>query len=178
MKGRGEKILYLDFDGVLHHEACYRHPRKGPYLKAPATFRLFEHAELLAAELEPFPQVLIVLSTSWVIHFGFSSCVQRLPAGLQSRCIGATFHSRMSAGAFIRLPRGVQVHDDVERRSPANWIALDDDLSGWSPGDKWVHTDPVLGIGSAGVLGRLQEALLDMCLPLDENQSKNRRDWS
>eukprot|EP01031_Cornospumella_fuschlensis_P052528 gene52528-64197_t len=22
MKGRSEKLLYLDFDGVLHHEAC------------------------------------------------------------------------------------------------------------------------------------------------------------
>lgn len=32
--GRGELILYLDFDGVLHHENVLWHPRKGPYPQA------------------------------------------------------------------------------------------------------------------------------------------------
>lgn len=31
VKGLGQPILYLDFDGVLHPEHCYWHPRKGPY---------------------------------------------------------------------------------------------------------------------------------------------------
>lgn len=165
MKGRGETVLYLDFDGVLHHEASYRHPRKGPYLRAPAAFRLFQHAELLAAELEPFPNVFIVLSTSWVIHFSYSKCVRRLPPGLQSRCIGATFHSQMNVGAFVHLPRGVQVFDDVERRKPSSWIALDDDPSGWEGRSNWIPTDSVHGLAGPGVLGQLQEALLDIYEP-------------
>ena len=34
-KGAGELIVYLDFDGVLHHENCLWHPKRGPYLEAP-----------------------------------------------------------------------------------------------------------------------------------------------
>ncbi len=167
MRGRGERILYLDFDGVLHHEASYWHPRKGPYLRAPAQFRLFEHAELLEAELAPFPNILIVLSTSWVVKFGYSKCVRRLPSGLKVRCIGATYHSRMNVGAFVHLPRGVQVFDDVERRQPSKWIALDDDCSGWREGSNWIPTDSVFGIAGPGILGKLQEALLDMTEPVE-----------
>lgn len=37
VKGLGLPILYLDFDGVLHPEYCYWHPRKGPTSKLLAT---------------------------------------------------------------------------------------------------------------------------------------------
>lgn len=32
---------------------------------------------------------------------------------------------------FRATPQGVQVMDDVLRRKPPQWIALDDDLEGW-----------------------------------------------
>lgn len=31
-KGRGEPVPYMDVDGVLHHENCLWHPRRGAYL--------------------------------------------------------------------------------------------------------------------------------------------------
>ena len=67
-KGAGENVLYLDYDGVLHHESCYWHARKGPYLNVPEGENnvLFRHAPLLAEMLEPYPDLKIVLSTSWV----------------------------------------------------------------------------------------------------------------
>jgi hypothetical protein len=34
--GEGALILYLDFDGVLHHENVLWHPRKGVYTDARA----------------------------------------------------------------------------------------------------------------------------------------------
>ncbi len=46
-RGRGELVLYLDFNGVLHHENCLCRPRKGPYLCAPARHTLFQHVPLL-----------------------------------------------------------------------------------------------------------------------------------
>jgi hypothetical protein len=163
---QGKLILYLDFDGVLHHENCLWHPRRGAYLDAPAGHRLFQHAELLAAELEPFPDVQIVLSTSWVLRYGYSRSRDRLPESLAKRCIGATFHSRyMRKNLFSCMPRGAQILDDVERRMPCAWIAVDDMEPGWPAGSCWVQTDPVQGLEGPGVLGALQEALLDMHLP-------------
>lgn len=32
MKGTNELVLYLDFDGVLHHENCLWHPKLGDYV--------------------------------------------------------------------------------------------------------------------------------------------------
>lgn len=157
--GRGEKLLYLDYDGVLHHENVLRHPRRGIYLGAPPEFRLFQHAELLEALLAPHPTVRIVLSTSWVRVLGYSRTVKRLTPGLRARVIGATYHSRMNEGAFVMLPRGVQVLDDVQRRQPAGWIALDDDGVGWPEEHRHrlVLTDERLGLGAPGLAEEFAE---------------------
>jgi hypothetical protein len=81
--GRNELVLYLDFDGVLHHENCLWHPRRGAYLSAPERYSLFQHAELLAHLLAPYPTVKIVLSTSWIRRYGVTASTKRLPMALQ-----------------------------------------------------------------------------------------------
>lgn len=60
---RHRAVLYLDYDGVLHHEDVRWRPRVGAYMNATG-FRLFEHANLLDVLLRPFPELRIVLSTS------------------------------------------------------------------------------------------------------------------
>ena len=164
LRGRGEFVLYLDYDGVLHHENVLRHPRRGIYLGAPPEFRLFQHAVLLEALLAPHPTVRIVLSTSWVRVLGYSRTVKRLTPGLRERVIGATFHSRMNEHLFTLLPRGVQVLDDVQRRRPAGWVALDDDEVGWPEEHRHrlVLTDERLGLSGPGVAQRLEELLVQM----------------
>lgn len=43
LKGTGAKVLYLDFDGVLHHKDVWRHPRRGLYFGPKGVGRkLFE----------------------------------------------------------------------------------------------------------------------------------------
>ena len=42
-RGAGQRILYLDFDGVLHHENVMWSHKQGPHLKAPPQYRLFQH---------------------------------------------------------------------------------------------------------------------------------------
>jgi len=160
-KGAGELILYLDYDGVLHHENCLWHPRKGPYLKAPSGHVLFQHAPLLAEVLEPYPDWKIVLSTSWVRTYGFYGAGKRLPEALRGRLIGATFHSRMNRHEFVASPRGMQVWGDVVIRQPRHWIALDDDYLHWPKWalDNYVQTDAALGISKPDVLGRLKRLL-------------------
>lgn len=148
VKGLGLPILYLDFDGVLHPEHCYWHPRKGPYLKAPG-HSLFEHLALLESLLEPHPEVRIVLSTTWVQACQFSGTARKLGSTLRPRVIGATFHTGMDKDGFRDVPRGLQVMGDVARRLPSTWIALDDDPTGWPADarDKLVLTHGLHGLG-------------------------------
>lgn len=163
MKGRNGAVLYLDFDGVLHPEAVYWRPQRGAYLDdslAAAGHRLFEHAELLIELLAPYPNVSIVLSTSWARQYRFSRAASRLPPNLRQRAIGATFHSRMDKVLFDGLSRGRQVLSDVERRQPATWLAIDDTDEGWGNARGNVvisHTRH--GIAEPSVLQALRDSL-------------------
>lgn len=132
-------ICYLDYDGVLHADAVYRHPRRGIYMDPAiaAHHSLFEHAGLLADALDPYPAVRIVLSTSWVRVLGYSRARAFLPKRLDSRVIGATFHSAVHGRPhhlrrhFESMPRGEQVWADVTRRRPMEWFAIDDAVDDW-----------------------------------------------
>lgn len=74
----------------------------------------------------------------------FSFVKKQLPLSLQQRVIGATFHNReMCKSQFACLPRGAQIVQDVARRLPASWFAIDDDDVGWPAAyrDRLVKTD-------------------------------------
>lgn len=62
--GKCQNILYLDYDGVLHPEDVYRHPRRGIYFgQTGAGHALFENCDVLIQVLAPYPEVRIALST-------------------------------------------------------------------------------------------------------------------
>lgn len=160
-KGAGQLILYLGFDGVLHHQNVLWHPKKGAYLSAPPQYTLFQHANLLASLLDPFPAVKIVLSTSWVRSYGCANTAKRLPNPLRRRVIGATFHSQMVEPLFVDIPRGMQVWRDVVRRNPGDWLALDDDVLNWPAWclNKYIQTHAQEGISDPAVLIQIEEKL-------------------
>lgn len=160
-KGAGELVLYLDFDGVLHHENVLWHPKKGAYLGAPPHYKLFQYADLLVSLLSPYPSVKIVLSTTWARVYGCEKAAKRLPPGLRDRVIGATFHSRMFKEEFMAAPRGMQVWGDVVRRKPRDWIALDDDYLHWPKWclDNYIQTHEHEGISDPAVLTKIEEKL-------------------
>lgn len=161
LKGHGEQVLYLDFDGVLHHENCYWKPGRGAYLVAPSHYRLFQHVDLLVDLLSPYPHLKIVLSTSWVRRLRFSHTAKRLPPPLRSRVIGATFHTCMDENEFIRQSRGMQIWNDVARRKPAAWLALDDDDENWPDWcvQNLVKTHETEGISSVVVASEIANQL-------------------
>lgn len=157
------KFLFLDFDGVLHPDEVYLYPGRGIVLKTanlPPEFEgheLFCYADALAAALEPFPRVRIVLSTSWVPSIGFSRTVKRLPEALRRRVIGSTFHSRYTV-FWRRQTRYEQIIEHVcHKHLGADWLAIDNDDQGWPDGmrDHLVHTDDNLGIGDSQALKEL-----------------------
>jgi hypothetical protein len=146
-RGMGEAVLYLDFDGVLHTQDCYFVRKQGPFVNPP--HKLFEHMAVLESCLLPYPDIKIVLSTSWVRRLGYIDAASRLSLPLRKRVIGATFHTQMNKREFSQLPRGVQVLADVQRRCPRWWVALDDEGEGWPPScrDHLIQTDGNLGLG-------------------------------
>ena len=168
-KGVDELVLYLDFDGVLHHENVYWHPKKAPYIEAPAHYALFQHTPLLELLLAPYPDIKIVLSTSWARVHGCTNAAKRLPPSLRARVIGATFHSKMDRHQFNETPRGMQVWGDVVRRHPKDWIALDDDDLNWPKWclDKYVKTNENEGISDPVVFAEIERKLADMAACTD-----------
>lgn len=143
-----KKVLYLDFDGVLHDEQVYFHPRRGIYMNTPGRM-LFEWVPILEELLSPHPEVKIVLSTTWVRVKNYSFAKKQLSPALQERVVGATFHNReMRKAEFILMSRGEQIAQDVYRRGPQTWFAIDDDHMGWPEWcrDNLIRTDGARGI--------------------------------
>ena len=172
-KGVGGLLLYLDFDGVLHHENVLWHPKRGAYLDAPPEYRLFQHAPLLAQLLAPYPEIRIVLSTSWARVYGCRAAAKRLPMSLRNRVIGATFHSRMVELEFLSHSRGMQIWADVVRRRPRDWLALDDDTLDWPHWcqNKLIATHETEGIAEPAVTQQIEQRLRDMAGPATPLQS-------
>ena len=90
-------ILFLDFDGVLHPDAVFLEKRR-PVLRADGN--LFMWVPHLISAIEPYPEVQIVLSTSWVRARGFSRAKKALPKPLRDRIIGSTWHSSMGRSEY------------------------------------------------------------------------------
>lgn len=162
-KIRGGHVLYLDFDGCLHPTEVYTKRGIGPFLLNCPGHELFEQAPLLDRLLANYPNVRIVLSTSWVHRYRgrIPRLSLNLPTGLRDRVIGATYHSEMDRDAFLMSSRGMQIWSDVRRRRPARWLAIDDDAEGWPEWcrDHLVKTDETLGIGEAAVRVELEYKL-------------------
>ena len=162
-------VLYLDLDGVVHHEKVLWHPRKGIYMSQyeAAGHSLFEWVPILESVLQPHPAVALVLSSTWCIRPGYSATLKRLPATLSARFIGGTYHKRVhgvdpwNLTMFRTTPRGVQVQEDAQRRKPQQWIALDDDLEDWpdSCRQNLVACEGTTGLSNPEVQHELREKL-------------------
>lgn len=143
-----DRVLFLDFDGVLHPDDVYR-TRSGLELRAPG--QLMMHAGILVEILKEFPQVKISLSTSWVRILGYRRARAVLPPELQALTVSSTWHSRMPKAPFEGYDmhsRYQQIRAAVTRAGLTNWIALDDDpFESWPDHDlRLIRTDPNLGL--------------------------------
>lgn len=155
-------ILYLDYDGVLHPadvrvSPADRYPRV--YVRGqPTAHPLFEHLPLLERLLEPYPQLRIILSTSWVREFGYEFALEQLTPSLRARVIGATLYPAPARYYCIQI--------DAEERGIRQWLALDDDLNCWPESEMArvvAPTDRLLGLAQPGVAEQLSSALAKLC---------------
>jgi len=118
-------ILFLDYDGVLHPDPC---PERG---------RLFENAQRLAQVLDEFPEVGIVLSTSWRNAHTESELLDPLPETLRARVLGITPKFGEFSAAAARIP--YRRHAECEQwlltheMADSQWWALDDRAYWFAP---------------------------------------------
>jgi hypothetical protein len=126
------------------------------------------YAPILEEILLQCPHVRIVLSTSWVRELSFDRALKRLPAGLQVKVIGATWHKRMRKkdgfDPFSRMTRFRQLQQHVNRHLVRNWLAIDDLHSGteeWIFGleQRLVLTDGTKGLGCPSIQEDLKQKL-------------------
>lgn len=155
-------ILYLDYDGVLHPDNVrlvqygYGEPRMPEMVEPGFTLFCWAHVlERILMEVDPQARVQIVLSTSWVNHFG-EFAAEYLPAELKNRVVGIIKHSQ--------LPRGELIAMHAEQNGFECWIAIDDDDLDW-PEDhrhRLVRCDPMHGLSAQRVVDELRIALKEL----------------
>lgn len=157
-------ILFLDFDGCLHHfdVVVERTPdgKSFPAMRGPG--KLFEWAPLLEHAIAGIPDIQIVISSGWVWWFGLDFCRAALPPSLSTKVVSATWQGseNMPLG-WVHLPRVEQVKLHARRHGIAHWVALDDDVTGLSDDDRqnFVVCDPEKGMSD-------QNAALELAIKL------------
>lgn len=164
-------LLFLDYDGVLHPDAAYLIGGR-PVLKTEG--ELFMWAPVLVELLRPYPEIKIVLSTSWVRVLGFGKARDYLPPELRSKVIGGTWHSAMGRHAegthrtdiswFVESSGYQQIARYISRAGvrAGNWLAIDDDADGWADTqrERLVETDGVIGLSSSLAQNELRAKLI------------------
>jgi len=139
------KILYLDFDGVLHPSDVWMIDNQ-PTLQYPddPSLKLFCWAstlETILDDIDPQGLIKIVLSTTWAHRFGFERASENLPESLRSRVVSCT--------EGFPAPRITQITVHAEDNQISNWVALDDDFgSAEQHQNRLVRCNGSLGISS------------------------------
>lgn len=153
------RICYLDFDGAVHASDVYVSRDFGIHMQAKGR-ALFEWAPILEELLAPYPEVGIVLSTTWVAEWGLEFSRDVLPPALGRRIVGATYCAE-NPPYFDAWPRGKQITSDVLIRRPSHWFAIDDDRSGWPEDalEKLVLTQGASGISTVEAQNHIRKIL-------------------
>ena len=163
--------LYLDFDGCLHPGGALS--TKEGIISEFSGIELFSLAPLLEKLLTPYPELKIILSTSWVPHLGgahvedgFEKAKAFLPPSLRCRVVGATFEGDVSVDTWRHIERGQQVLHHAKKHGLQNWIVLDDRNDGFAGfPERLVQPLEYKGINTKEILVELSNALLYMHMP-------------
>jgi hypothetical protein len=161
--------LFVDFDGTLHVGNAYID--ENDEISLDTGRPLLEFAELVVELLAPYPEVEIVLTTSWARRLPAEHVIAYLPPELRPRVVGTTSNIK---------PRRSYVLDGSERthiitsyaygKRLKHWLAIDDavfgaERFGRKPGELVEHfllLDPTRGISDENALRRIREWLIEM----------------
>ena len=121
--------LFVDYDGALHRGHALLD--ENGEISLDTGNPLFEFAPLLVSLLEPWPEVEIVLTTSWLSKLSVEQVVAYLPAQLAKRVVGTTQGYRARFGDWkIGIARTYIIRTYVFKHRLKNWLAIDDSVYG------------------------------------------------
>lgn len=124
-------------------------------------------APLLEEMLAPYPQVNIVLTTSWVRALGLCRAKHKLPPGLRNRIVGSVYlHAKKTAHSNRRFGLIIQ---HVAKHGVKHWIALDDTHFDWPREYLYnlVAVKNTEGLGDPSTICELSQKLKTMKLGAD-----------
>jgi HAD domain in Swiss Army Knife RNA repair proteins len=141
-----KQFLFLDFDGVLH-----------PAEATPDKY--FCHRLLLSSALAEFPDLLVVVSSSWKRTRSASDLQSLFGGDLAERLVGKT----PNLEGYEQWPhrRQNEIEQWMKRHAAPwdNWVALDDSFWEFRPFcPNLIICDPLTGLNDASIHA-LQRAL-------------------
>ncbi|WP_043288212.1 HAD domain-containing protein [Paraburkholderia oxyphila] len=143
-------VLFLDFDGVLHP---YDEPALDENFRLIQNPDLFKWRPVLEQLLEPFPDVRIVVSSDWRRLFGDAALIELLGP------LGERFAGVVEG---YGPTRAVEILTEVQRRSIAHWLALDDHpsvVAAARENSRFIVCSGQTGVASIDVQQALRQAL-------------------
>ncbi|MDR8401856.1 HAD domain-containing protein [Paraburkholderia sp. USG1] len=156
--------LFLNFGGVLNVGHGLVDDRRNVTLDSGRG--LIEFAPYLADVLAPWPQVQIIVTTSWLQTLGAERTIGLLPEQLRRRVVGTTLGtpprlSEISNGSA----KAMTVIRHAVRHGLTTWLAIDDEAWG-VPSDfeqHFLHTDSDTALGAPRARQQLREWLAANC---------------
>lgn len=116
---KANPVLFLDFDGVLHHAAEATIDGKGEFIPNERLFCWRTHLETL---LEEHPAVRILISSDWRKYHAEDDLAGFLGEKLAQRMLGVMPY-------FERGSRAEAIQAEAARMGLHHWLALDDHAS-------------------------------------------------
>ncbi|MFM0185572.1 HAD domain-containing protein [Paraburkholderia nemoris] len=167
--GRATPTLFVDYDGTLHSGHALLDADGQVTLESGRP--LFEYAPLLVEMLEPYRDVEIVLTTSWLQTLSTEKVISYLPPDLTRRVVDTT---RDRKARFSYMQNGSGRTDIITSyaygKRLKNWLAIDDSVYGVyhfgrEPGElvrNFVLLDSTRGISDEGAQQRIREWLAEV----------------
>lgn len=122
-------LIFLDFDGVLH-PVCPRDDLPA------AESQAFCYLPRLAQVLQDFPEIEIVITSTWRLHLNLDQLREMFPIELRGKIVG------MTAGLVDDERFGGREFEAMVwrymHRPGAQWIALDDLTTAWPTTERLV----------------------------------------
>ncbi len=156
--------LFVDYDGTLHAGHALLDTTTSE-VTLDSGRPLLEYAPLLAEMLEPYPEVEIVLTTSWLQKLPFDQVLSYLPQELGRRVVGTTLGIKPRLSYVLNgSERTYVITSYVYGKGLKNWMAIDDSVYGTlhfgrTPGefaDRFVLLDSSRGISDEEAQRRIR----------------------
>jgi HAD domain in Swiss Army Knife RNA repair proteins len=166
---RKTPTLFVDFDGTLHGGHALLDPNGQVSLDSGRP--LFEYAPLLVEILKPYPNVEIVLTTSWLDTLPTLEVISYLPQELARRVVDTT---RGRKARFSYMQNGSGRTDIITcyafGKRLEHWLAIDDSVYGAYhfgrvPGElmrNFVLLDATSGISDESAQQRIRDWLVEV----------------